>query len=55
MGEFLQRPDSENEPSRLRRVRVPGTVPIPPAVSRRPREEEGQEAFGTGEGPEAAE
>ncbi|MFB9573174.1 hypothetical protein [Streptomyces yanii] len=51
----MQRPDSENEPSRLRRVRVPGTVPIPPAVSRRPREEEGQEASGTGEGPEAAE
>ncbi|MFE7393149.1 LLM class flavin-dependent oxidoreductase [Streptomyces sp. NPDC057582] len=42
-------------PSRLRRVRVLGTVPIPPAISRRPREEEGQEASGTGEGPEAAE
>ncbi|MFV5998014.1 hypothetical protein ACNPQM_37980 [Streptomyces sp. NPDC056231] len=37
------------------RVRVPGTVPIPPAVSRCPREEEGQEASGTGDGPEAAE
>ncbi|MGW1554193.1 LLM class flavin-dependent oxidoreductase [Streptomyces sp. NPDC002346] len=42
-------------PSRLRRVRVLGTVPIPPAISRRPREEEGQEASGGGEGPEAAE
>ncbi|MEV6162301.1 hypothetical protein AB0L71_10290 [Streptomyces sp. NPDC052052] len=52
----MQRPDSEYEPSRLRRVRIPGTVPIPPAPSSsRPREEEGQEASGTGEDPETGE
>jgi hypothetical protein len=50
MGEALKRPASRNEPSRLRRVRLPGTVPLPPpAVSRRPQgEEDEQEASGTG-------
>ncbi|CAM5526706.1 hypothetical protein [Streptomyces olivaceoviridis] len=47
MGEALERTDSADEPSRLRRVRLPGTVAPPSsAVPRRPRDEETQEASG---------
>ncbi|GGZ27754.1 hypothetical protein GCM10010300_83670 [Streptomyces olivaceoviridis] len=47
MGEALERTDSADEPSRLRRVRLPGTVASPSsAVPRRPRDEETQEASG---------
>ncbi len=56
-GEALKRPDSRNEPPRLRRVRIPGTVPLlPPAAVRRPRdEEEEQEPSGTDVPREAVE
>ena len=41
MGEALKRPDSDSQPSRLRRLRLPGTVPVPaPAASRRPQDED---------------
>ncbi|GGT72757.1 hypothetical protein GCM10010207_83270 [Streptomyces atratus] len=57
MGEVLKRPDSGNEPSRLRRVHIPGTVPLlSPVVSRRPHdEEEKQDASGTDTTPRAME
>ncbi|MGW2775391.1 hypothetical protein ACWC4C_23205 [Streptomyces olivaceoviridis] len=43
----MERTDSVNEPPRLRRVRLPGTVASPSsAVPRRPRDEETQEASG---------
>ncbi|MER6981012.1 hypothetical protein [Streptomyces carpinensis] len=53
----MKRPDSRNEPPRLRRVRIPGTVPLlPPAAVRRPRdEEEEQEPSGTDVPREAVE
>ncbi|MFD7994636.1 hypothetical protein [Streptomyces mexicanus] len=47
----LQRPDSRNEPPRLRRVRIPGTVPIPPATSAPPREAEEEPQAAGKDGP----
>ncbi|MFE7404084.1 hypothetical protein [Streptomyces sp. NPDC057557] len=53
----MSAPDSGNEPSRLRRVRIPGTVPLLSlVVSRRPHdEEEKQGASGTDTTPRAVE